>query len=60
MRIRVDLECTEGHRQNDVFLEASKKGSIEYPQCSCGEETAQVYDNRENTEGYWVINGANW
>ena len=71
MKIRVDLECVRGHRKNDVTLEAPKKGPIKYPRCTwaeekdhngnrCNEEVYQVYDKREDTEGYWVFNGANW
>jgi hypothetical protein len=72
MVIRVDVECTEGHRQNDVMVAFdTQKGYPEPGLCSfvvnedgeegpCGAEREQVYDNREQTEGYFVMRGVNW
>lgn len=69
MVIRVDLECEAGHRQNDVMLDSYADSEIEYPMCGysmkrgaevCQLPTEQVFDRRKQSEGYFVMNGANW
>jgi hypothetical protein len=78
MVIRVDVECKEGHRRNDVMVSFDPKvGGPEFEPCSygvivpaldgvpettqpCDEPVEQVFDQREQTEGYWVMRGRNW
>lgn len=60
MFVRIDLECENGHRLNDVTVESKTGVPMEYPECSCGADMEQVYDNRKQSEGYFVMRGKNW
>ena len=66
MKIRVDLICTDNHILKDVLLE-SWEGNLIYPPCFrklklqfCNAKTEQYYASRKPSEGYAVVNGANW
>jgi hypothetical protein len=44
---------------NDIELSLQEE-ELKYPQCSCGADTEQVYDQRQESEGYFVMRGKNW
>jgi len=68
MNIRVDLICEYGHLIEDVIVQSNAKKRILYPRCHytsangdiCDAKTEQSYNNRAVSEGYAVVNGANW